>query len=288
MAAAASPVIVIGAGPAGAACALWLDELGHAVTLLEKNDVAGGLQNFSPYENIWLPGLQGLQGREVAQRIHEQMLKRKIPLQTGVEVRCVARAGSGYDVTLSDNRKLHARYVVLATGTRFRAGKFIPSPNVSIGPGRNFEALAIEGKTLAILGGGDNAFDAYRFAQMKNVKACKIFARNLRVQRKLRAMVPASDVIIGEYHGEQNSMHVNGTAFDLFAVQYGFEPVVPAGLESLHRTPYGTIEADMNGCTSLEGLYAIGEVAGTFHPCVTTSYAHGIQAAKHIQRCLEA
>lgn len=288
MAAASRPVVIIGAGPAGAACALWLDELGHSVVLLEKNDVAGGLQNFSPYENIWLPGVHGLQGCEVATRIHEQIIKRNISLQTNAEVKSVNSIGSGYRVITQDSKPLEAQFVVLATGTRFRTGGFALSHTVSIGPGKSFEALDIKGRSLAVLGGGDNAMACHMFAQEKGVKQCKVFARNLRAQEKLRQSVPVNDIIIGEYKADQQRMSVNDLPFDLFAVQYGFEPVVPDGLEALKRTQAGFVSADMYGCTSLAGLYAIGEVAATFHPCVTTSYAHGIQAAKHIQGLLEA
>lgn len=288
MGAASRHVVIIGAGPAGAACALWLDELGHSAVLLEKNEVAGGLQNFSPYENIWLPGVHGLQGREVAARIHEQMKKRNILLQPNTEVKSVRSNGSDYRVKTRDSKIFEAQFVVLATGTRFRTGGFVPSHTVSIGPGKNFEALDIKSKSLAILGGSDNALACYLFAQEKGVAQCKVFARNLRAQNKLRALVPHADVIIGDYHADQQLMTVNDSPFDLFAVQYGFEPVVPDGLEGLERTQAGFVSADMHGCTNLAGLYAIGEVAATFHPCVTTSYAHGIQAAKHIQGLLEA
>ena len=82
------------------------------------------------------------------------------------------------------------------------------------------------------------------------------------------------------------SFTVNGEAFDVISVQFGFEPVIPAGLHGIERNSQGYVLADLWGVTTIDGLYAAGEVANTLHPCVTTSMAHGIQVAKHIQNRL--
>lgn len=139
---------------------------------------------------------------------------------------------------------------------------------------------------MAILGGGDNAFDQYIFAKRRGAADCKIFARTLRAQKKLQLPVPSEDVRVGPFTADQETLQVNGESFDVFSVMFGFEPVIPQGLEELARSPQGFVEADHWGQTSVPGVYAAGEVAHTFHPCVTTSFAHGVQAAKHIQRKL--
>lgn len=278
--------IVIGAGPAGAACALWLHQLGCPVLLLEKNLQAGGLQQFSPYENVWIPSVTGRRGQDVAAHIHEQLVTRGVPLQLDVSVERVEKTAEHFEVHLAGGQVLPARHVVLATGARFKTGGFTPTARLSIGPGKPFESIDVTGKRVAVLGGGDNAFDAYGFAMGRHARECVIFARNLRAQRKLRDAVPASQVVLGPFHVDADAMTVNGEAFDVISVQYGFEAVVPPGLEALARTPEGYVQADLWGRTSLPGVYAAGEVANTLHPCVTTSFAHGIQVAKHIQGVL--
>jgi thioredoxin reductase (NADPH) len=57
--------VVIGGGPAGASCALWLKLLGFSPTIIEERSRLGGLQNDSPYQNDWITPLVGLSGREV-------------------------------------------------------------------------------------------------------------------------------------------------------------------------------------------------------------------------------
>jgi len=278
--------IVIGAGPAGSACALWLHQLGCPVQLLEARAQAGGLQRFSPYENRWLPAVMGLPGQEVATHLQRQLIERGVDLQLHTAVEQVSCADSGFQLHLRDGRVLRAAQVVLATGARFRSGGFQDSATVAVGPGHPIEALDVAGKRVAVLGGGDNAFDQYGFLTARGARSVTVFARRVRAQRKLREQVPADDVVEGPFEADATAMRVNGQPFDVFSVQFGFEPVVPPGLESLQRSTQGFVQADHWGQTSLDGVYAAGEVAQTFHPSVVTSFAHGVQVAKHIQQRL--
>lgn len=280
--------VVIGAGPAGAACALWLHQFGLPVLVIEKNATAGGLQNQSPYENIWLPGIAGLAGKEIGSKLHRQLVSLCVPLHCDTSVVSVRPDDNSSEfIVTSTAGTVRCQFVVVATGTRFRTGGFTPTGRLAIGPGHNFEALDIAGKSLAILGGGDNAFDAYGFARRKGAARCTIFARSVRAHAQTRRQADNDDVYVGEYQVDQAAMTVNGKPYDAVSVQYGFEPVIPEGLSTLARTSAGYVAADIHGCTSIKGLYAVGEVANTFHPCVATSFAHGIQAAKHIQRLIQ-
>ncbi|WP_342618313.1 FAD-dependent oxidoreductase [Rhodoferax sp. GW822-FHT02A01] len=276
--------LVIGAGPAGSACALWLHQLGCPVTLLERCAQAGGLQTFSPYENRWLPSLMDATGQEIAARLDAQLRFAGVDLRTGVGVRAISPNATGFAVELEDGGILQAPQVVLATGARFRSGGFHNAGAVAIGPGHNTEALEVQGKRVAFLGGGDNAFDQYGFIMRRGAQSVTLFARAVRAQHVLRAAVPASDVVVGPFEVRQRDMTVNGQVFDAISVQFGFEAVVPEGLQALQRTPLGFVAANLWGETSVPHLYAAGEISQTFHPCVATSFAHGIQVAKHIHR----
>ena len=69
----AERVIIAGGGPAGVACAIWLHKLGADVLLIEAADRLGGLQRRSPYENLWIPGVQGRTGLEVAEALDDHV-----------------------------------------------------------------------------------------------------------------------------------------------------------------------------------------------------------------------
>jgi thioredoxin reductase len=265
--------IILGGGPAGLAAAIWLKKLGVDAVLLERSDALGGLQRRSPYENLWIPGVQGRTGQDVARAMadHAAVL--------GVEVRLnhTAPVSRG---DLYQTGDFAAPYVVSATGTIPRAGRFKPSPTVAIGPGEPMEALDVAGRRVAILGGGDNAFDQARFVRDRGGEVTIFSRAEPRAQRLLRDQIPEVRVVAGPYEARQKAMSVNGEAFDAFGVMYGFEAVVPEGLKP--RRKGGYIQVNRLGETSLPGVYACGEVTDYWHPCVTTAAAHGIQVAKQI------
>ncbi len=265
--------IILGGGPAGISAAIWLKKLGVDVVLVERSGALGGLQGRSPYENLWIPGVQGKTGQDVARALagHAMAL--------GVEARLNHQApvvvGDGY--TCGD---VSAPYLVIATGSMPRAGRFTPSPTVAIGPGEPMEALDVKDRRVAILGGGDNAFDQARFVGDRGGRVTVFSRGEPRAQKMLQAMIPDVRVVAGPYEARQKTMTVNGEAFDVFGVMYGFEAVVPDGLKPRRQSGY--VKVNRFGETSLPGVYACGEVTDYWHPCVTTAAAHGVQVARQI------
>jgi thioredoxin reductase len=273
-------VIIIGGGPAGLSCAIWLKQLGVKALLLEASDRFGGLQTRSPYHNLWIPGIQGKTGQQVAASLARHAM------DVGAELRIHSPALSvaeGFTVT-TPREMLAARFVVVATGSTPRAGGFRPTANVAIGPGEPMEALDVAGKSIAILGGGDNAFDQAKFVQDRGGRVTMFSRGQPRAQKLLRERILDVAVVVGPYDARQDDMTVNGQHFDAFGVQYGFEAVVPVGLDILGEDGYVTV--DRFGETRVPGIFACGEVTDFWHPCVTTSAAHGVQVAKQISKRL--
>ncbi len=270
-------VIVIGGGPAGMACAIWLKKLGVAAVVLEAAAETGGLQTVNPYENLWMPGVQGKTGQDLAHDLarHAEDL--------GVEVRlnCPAlRLHEGFRVETPEGEMV-ASHLVIATGTRPRAGGFTPSATVAIGPGTPMEAMAVEGRKVAILGGGDNAFDQARFVTERGGQATIFSRHEPKAQGVVRAMTDVP-VVVGPYAADQQAMTVNGQVFDLFGVMFGFEAVVPPGLDLKFEDGY--VAVDRRGETSVAKVFACGEVTDYWHACAATAIAHGVQVAWQIAR----
>lgn len=268
-------VLIIGGGPAGISCAIWLKKLGVECVLLEASSRLGGLQTRSPYENLWIPGVQGKTGQQVAASlaVHAEAV--------GVDIRlnCPVVSAAGRRV-ITGNSVFTAPYLVIATGSRPRTGGFRAAPNVAIGPGEPMEALEVKGRRIAIFGGGDNAFDQARFVRDRGAEVTLFSRTPPRAQKLLQDMIPEIRVAVGNYAADQASMTVNGEVFDAFGVMFGFKAVVPEGLTL--DIDNGYVRVDRFGETSLPGIYACGEVTDYWHPCVTTAAAHGIQVAKQI------
>ena len=265
--------IILGGGPAGISAAIWLTKLGVDCLLLERSGALGGLQRRSPYENLWIPGVQGKTGQGVARALADHAAA------AGVEV----RRNHLEPVILGElyqSGTFTAPLLIIATGSAPRAGRFRASPTVAIGPGEPMEALEVAGRKVAILGGGDNAFDQARFVRDRGGEVTVFSRREPRAQRMLRDLIPDVRVVVGPYEAQQKAMTVNGEAFDAFGIMYGFEAVVPDGLKPRRR--HGYVQVNRFGETSLPGVYACGEVTDYWHPCVTTAAAHGIQVARQI------
>jgi glutamate synthase (NADPH/NADH) small chain len=94
-------VAVVGSGPAGMAAAQQLRRAGHAVTLFERDEAAGGLVRFG------VPDFKI--EKTVVQRRVEQLLAEGVELRCGVDV--------GRDIGVAELRERFDA-VVLATGSR--------------------------------------------------------------------------------------------------------------------------------------------------------------------------
>jgi glutamate synthase (NADPH/NADH) small chain len=94
-------VAVVGSGPAGMAAAQQLRRAGHRVTLLERDEAAGGLVRF------------GVPDFKIEKRVVERRVRQLI--DEGVELRCGVEVGR--DVTAQELREGFDA-VVLATGSR--------------------------------------------------------------------------------------------------------------------------------------------------------------------------
>jgi thioredoxin reductase (NADPH) len=285
--------LIIGAGPAGASCALWLARLGFNPLLADARPTAGGLLNDSPYRNDWIVTQPGVTGPDLAEGIGLALAATGVPMMLGCFARSAIRHGDGFEVGLElpdGNQKLiEARRLVIATGVRPRSGGFERSDKVLIGPGAHIASQDFSGRRVAILGGGDNAFENYEFVKRAGAASAHIYARTVRAAHLFTARVAPGDVSIGPYVVDPVSVQVDDENYDLLLVMYGWEPVpLFAAQFGLQRDPRGFIAVDFATCeTSQRGIFAIGEVAARSHPSVVTGMADGITAAKAIQRAIE-
>jgi glutamate synthase (NADPH/NADH) small chain len=111
-------VAVVGSGPAGMAAAQQLRRAGHAVTLFERDEAAGGLVRF------------GVPDFKIEKRIVERRVRQLI--DEGVQLRCGVEVGR--DVEVSELRERFDA-VVLATGAR--VPRDLPVPGREL-PGVHF------------------------------------------------------------------------------------------------------------------------------------------------------
>lgn len=285
--------VILGGGPAGAQCALWLKMLGHHPVVIEQASVLGGLQAQSPYENHWMVGLRHESGKALALNITKHIQEMDIPVLLKTQVSDIELKSDGVYVKAA-SKIYHADYLVIATGVLPRRDVFRESDRVWVGPGEAVYHGNFLGKRVAILGGGDNAYENQAYIMGKQPACCHIYARTKRARRNLAADVYPPHVFAGDYQANQATMTVTYAGetrpYDLFIVLYGWEANIPTALNPWRDhllDERGFIATNAVCQTPEPRFFAIGEVANRMHPCVVTAMADGVVAAKAIQAGLE-
>jgi len=285
--------VIVGGGPAGASCALWLKLLGFRPVIIERRPRLGGLQNDSPYGNAWIVPLPELSGAEVADNIHRNILSHDITCFLDTAVQSLVRSPSGFSVSIAGadgTIQLSAPYIVLASGVRPRSGGLKASQRLLIGPGAKIADTDFSGKKVAILGGGDNAFENFQLIREGGAAEVHIFARTVGARREFVNKTPTKHLRVGQYSVDTEAMTVSGRPYDYIVVLYGWSPNLDfADAFDLKQNDRGFIVTDSETTeTSLHNVFAIGEVAQRMHPCCVTAMADGVVAAKEIQHRIEA
>jgi thioredoxin reductase (NADPH) len=162
-AAAAYEVIIVGAGPAGLAAAVYAASEGLGALVLEPQ-VVGGQAGTSSLIRNYLGFPRGISGNDLANRALEQawlfganlvLTKHVIGLQT---------RGRDHQVQLSDGNQIAAPAVIIATGVSWRR-LGVPHLEALVGAGVFYgaagaEAHAMEGQDVYVVGAGNSAGQA--------------------------------------------------------------------------------------------------------------------------------
>ena len=151
-------VIIIGAGPAGIAAAIQLVRYGITPLILERYSVGGLLRNANLVENY--PGFpKGVSGTKLISLFEAQF--KNASLQTVREDVVNLEFGSGVFRVDTVENSYRSHTLMLASGTKPR--KFtdldIPASMQDKVFYEVFPLVGKKGKTIAIVGGGDAAFD---------------------------------------------------------------------------------------------------------------------------------
>jgi len=159
-------VVVVGAGPAGLAAAVYAASEGLDVLVLESNSPGGQAGSSSKIEN-YLGFPTGISGQELAARAYTQAEKFGAQLmiaKTGVHLACDR---TPYSVEIDDGARLPARTIIIATGAEYRRLS-LESRRQFEGAGVYYGATFIEaqlcaGEEVIVVGGGNSAGQAAVF-----------------------------------------------------------------------------------------------------------------------------
>ena len=170
---------IIGAGPAGLACAEQLRKLGYKITVYDRYDRSGGLLIYG------IPNF----------KLEKFVVERRTNLLKEGGIEFIQSFEVGKDASLEDLRKKHDA-ILISTGVYnareinlpgndleniFPAMDFLTASNKK-GLGDKVELfdngkLNADGKHVVVIGGGDTAMDCVRTAVRQNAKSVKCLYR---------------------------------------------------------------------------------------------------------------
>jgi thioredoxin reductase (NADPH) len=165
-----SDLIVVGAGPAGLAAAVYGASEGLSTLVVEGTAIGGQAGTSSCIENyVGFPA--GISGGELAFRAGVQAVKFGARITVPRHATALVRRDNAYAVQLDDRGVLLGRSIVIATGARYRRLR-LSGQEAFEGAGIYYAATEIEarrcrGGEAVIVGGGNSAGQAAMFLSQR-------------------------------------------------------------------------------------------------------------------------
>jgi thioredoxin reductase (NADPH) len=180
-------VIIIGAGPAGLACALYCSTEGLRTILVER-EAAGGQAGLSSRIENYLGFPAGLSGSDLARRGVTQVKRFGTEVLAPVQAEALCLQGEYRVVKLSTGQELVAHCVVIASGVQWRRLN-LPGMDRLTGAGvyygaANTEAASCKDEDVYIVGGANSAGQAaVHFSQF--ARSVKMLVRGDSLSRSM-------------------------------------------------------------------------------------------------------
>ncbi len=288
-------IIIVGGGPAGLTAAVYALRANKTVLVLEKGTFGGQITSSPKVENI--PGFSSVTGNEFAEKLIEQAMN------LGAEIECCEALqikDGDIKTVLTDEGEFCAKAVIIATGTKHRL-LGIEREEEFIGNGISFCAVCdgafYEGKTVAVIGGGNSALQeavllsdickkVYVVQNLGELTGERKLAEQLEekpnveiitysVVDSLIAENELSGIIIKDTRsGEERELKIDGmfTAIGLIPQNEIFSELVKLN-------EWGYVDSDESCITSANGIFVAGDCRSKRIRQVATAAADGAVAA---------
>ena len=297
-------ILIIGGGPAGLACGQYSARAGLKTAILEEMAPGGQAMIIDEIENY--PGLGKISGYELAAKFEEQATAFGCEIQFAT-VESIDKDGKLFNVKTSDG--LYTSYaVVIATGAKHR-NLNIPGEKELTGHGVSYCATCdgpfFRGKKILVCGGGDSACQEaiYLSKLSDNVTIChrrdkfraqEAIVRTMEkanVKKKMSTIVKsinAKDDKVSSVTFHDNIKNQDYEEdFDGVFIFVGMNPISDLA-KDCEKTAEGYIYTDLNMMTSVEGMYAIGDVRETPFRQIVTAAADGAIAAHYASEYIDS
>lgn len=293
-------VIIIGSGPAGLSAAIYAKRAALNVVVLEEAPFSGG-QMLNTYEVDNYPGFSGISGMELATKMRTHADKLGVEFVTA-KVTEAELTGSVKKVR-TDREVYEAGHVIIATGAR-HASLGVKGEELFTGKGVSYCATCdgafFKNKDVAVVGGGDVAAeDALYLARIckkvflihrrDKLRAAGLLQQKLMEQKNIEfCWNNVVDEIVGEtaveslrlchvISGEKITLPVQGVF-----IAIGNRPQTELFTGQINADRKGYLIAGEDGKTSVDGVYAAGDVRAGHLRQIVTAAADGANCINSI------
>ncbi|MFL5894070.1 MAG: FAD-dependent oxidoreductase [Thermoleophilaceae bacterium] len=280
-------VVVVGAGPAGLATAVYATSEGLSTLVIEREAIGGQAGSSSLIRN-YLGFARGISGADLALQAHQQAWTfgtRFLRMREAVELR---PGNDRHLIATGDGREVAGRAVVLAMGVAYRR-LGLPELDALVGAGvfygaSRLEAAALAGRDVFIVGagnsGGQSAVHLARSARTVTI-LCRGEALELTMSQYLIDQIGATpnievrlrtEVVDGGGDGrlewlairDNTTGAVDSTEAAGLFILAGAQPHTDWLPGAIERNPRGYVVTGDAGARSLEttvpGVFAVGDV----------------------------
>lgn len=300
-------VVIVGSGPAGYTAAIYAARAEMSPLVIAGSLAAGGaLMTTTEVENF--PGFaEGVMGPELMATMQEQAERfgAEVIFEDAVEVEL---EGPVKSVTLEDGTVYRARALIIATGSAYRELGIEGEKEFS-GRGVSWcatcDGFFFKDKDIVVVGGGDSAVEEATFLTRYGRSVTLVHRRDELRASKIMAARAAADPKL-QFAWNTQPVRVNGddavTSLTVRDTVTGEERelATDAVFEAIGHLPRsglfaGKLELDDQGyivCqgrttrTSVEGVFACGDVVDHTYRQAITAAGSGCQAALDAERWL--
>ena len=302
-------VIIVGSGPAGFTAAIYAARANLAPLVIASSvEVGGELMNTTDVENF--PGFpEGIQGPELMEKMQAQAERFGAEVVYD-DVESLELDGPVKRVTLGNGTVHEASALIFATGSAYRK-LGLPSEDRLSGHGVSWcatcDGFFFRDRTIAVVGGGDSAMEeatfltrfaskVYVIHRKDTLRASKIMQDRAFQNEKIEFIWNAEVIDIqgdGAVTGVVLRDTVDATTRELplegLFVAIGNDPRTHLVHDVLELTPEGTIAVQgRSSKTSIEGVFAAGDVIDPSYRQAVTAAASGTVAALDAEHYLAA
>lgn len=291
-------LVVVGAGPAGSAAAIYSARKGLNVAILAER-VGGQVKETVGIEN--LISVPKTTGEILANNLRLHMQEYPIDILEHRNVQKVEVVDGNKIIHVNGGEKVIAPALIIATGASWRKLN-VQGESEYIGKGVAFcphcDGPFYKGKHVAVVGGGNSGIEAAIdlagicskvtvFEFLEELKADKVLQEKAKSLPNVEIILNTQTTeVIG--NGEKvTGIHVKDRAtgqdrvieLDGIFVQIGLAPNSSAFKDVVTTNRFGEIETDKYCRTNVPGIYAAGDVATTPYKQIIIAMGDGAKAA---------